>query len=173
MKWHLLAIFSNSTGVDTDLWVITLWKELCFLLIANSTFFCCFFYNRYQICLSPLSICSDGGLLSLFFLRISVVLCLYKRVHTHVCFIYLFIYLFLPTEPTVGPRRVARKQCPMATAEAHASTRTFLWKKQDKPVQCKSELSMPACHYVTRCCITRFVVPCHHWINYHSITVTH
>lgn len=59
------------------------------------------------------------------------------------------IYLFLHTEPTVGPRCVARKQCPMATAEAHASTRTFLRKKQDKPVQCKSEIVPALCPVVT------------------------
>lgn len=46
----------------------------------------------------------------------------------------VFIYFTLATEPTVGQRCVARKRCPLATAEAHASTRTFLREKQDQPV---------------------------------------
>lgn len=75
-------------------------------------------------------------------------------VQTHACmccfFMHSFIYLFPSTEPTVGPRCVARKQCPMATAEAHASTRTFLREKQDKPVQRKSGFNasrMSPCRY--------------------------
>lgn len=102
----------------------------------------------------------------------------------YVCFFFflrLFIYLFPTTEPTVGPRCVARKQCPMATAEAHASTRTFLWKKQDKPVQCKSKFTMPACfffpppllcHYVTTHSLIHFRDTCHRWIKWHYVVVT-
>ena len=90
----------------------------------------------------------------------------HSDVHIEKCtskFMFLslsFIYLFPATEPTVGPRCVARKQCPMATAEAHASTRTFLWKKQDKPVQCKS-----ARRFLHACmCLFSFPSPslCHH-----------
>lgn len=39
---------------------------------------------------------------------------------------FFFIPTYSSSESTVGPRCVARKQCPMATVEAHASTRTVL-----------------------------------------------
>lgn len=66
-----------------------------------------------------------------FLIGDSVVLCVcvcaYIKVYIQMYVgFFSFIYLFPATEPTVGPRCVARKQCPMATAEAHASTRTFL-----------------------------------------------
>lgn len=48
--------------------------------------------------------------------------------------------LCLSTEPAMGKGCVAREQCPMATAEAHASARTFLREEQDQFVQCKSHM---------------------------------
>lgn len=97
---------------------------------------------------------------SLGILLCCVCVCAYIKVYIQMYVgFFSFIYLFPATEPTVGPRCVARKQCPMATAEAHASTRTFLWKKQDKPVQCKSEFTMPACFFYSSP-----VLLCHHII---------
>lgn len=51
------------------------------------------------------------------------------RVITHaLAFLHteLTEYICVFTEPAMGTRCVAREQCPMATAEAHAGTRTFL-----------------------------------------------
>lgn len=147
----------QGTGGDTDLWVIMLWKDVCIFLIANEHNVLFLAEIKYcmlrYICLFIISVNLFWWWrdIPLIFSLGILLWCVYKNVHTNVCgFFHLFIYFL--TEPTVGPRCVARKQCPMATAEAHASTRTFLWKKQDKPVQRKSEF-MSACFFSCSPCI--------------------
>lgn len=82
---------------------------------------------KIHLFMTSVSVLMDEGYPLGFLSRNPVVcVCLFIKVHIHM-YVDFFIYLFIsPTEPTVGPRCVARKQCPMATAEAHASTRTFL-----------------------------------------------
>lgn len=120
-------------AVLADLWVIRLWIEPCFIPISLLS---CKIKASVQHSCRPLE----------DFPRYGIRVCLKS-----ICMwlFHVLIYLILTTEPTVGPRCVARKRCPVATAEAHASTRTFLWEKQNQPVQRKSQFAPPSlCHPV-------------------------
>lgn len=91
------------TGVDTDLWLIRLWKEVCIFLIANEHNFLlfseCIEYIKYSIHPFITSV-------NLFWWRRAIplgfsignLLCIYKSVHSSLCVclffssVYLFIY---------------------------------------------------------------------------------
>lgn len=163
ITWSGVSLLSFQTAlVWTDLWVITLWKEVCIFLIANEHF-SLFFSNikkpqhaEMRPFITSVNLSDGGGFPPGFLIRTSVV-----RIHAHVCGLLSHFFIYFSPQNLQWARDVLLGSSVPWQQLKHMPAQGLFCERNKTNLFNVSQSLTPLhvcrpCRYVTTCCFTRF-----------------